>query len=165
MPTMCVEPLRMVTHRPRSMPYCADMRNRDRHSGPARGCEPSPRPDGIDYVAAIRATSSGFTILFLGLLLAPVLGAVLAGATMFAELLACLVAGGVAGSRIGEGRLGHLQGAFGAVSAYLLVLPLLLLFPAGQDLERHVVYGLVMAAAGAVAGLLAARRRDVSSAG
>lgn len=167
-PTPGARPTR-TAHRLR---YRADMARDSRRSrrGRARSVPPGPSPreprlEPVDPVAAVRATSSGFTVLFLGLLLAPVLGVFVAGSTAYAELLACVAAGAVAGSRIGSARLGHLQGALGASSAYLLVLPLMLLFPLGRDIERNLSYLLTIAAVGAVAGFLAARRRDAPTAG
>lgn len=111
-------------------------------------------------MAAVRATSAGFSVLLIGMLLAAMLGTLLVGSALYWELLACAAGGAVAGTRVGSARLAHLQGAIGASSAYVLVLPLLLWFPEGRDFERNLYYGLVMAAVGAIAGFLAGRRRD-----
>ena len=89
--------------------------------------------DAVDMVTVVRGCGRGFLVLVVGGLLAPVLAQrapllgtlVLAGTSIAAFAVASLPLGGSGN--------GPLHGILAAVGAYLLVLPLVLLAPAGRD--------------------------------
>ncbi|MHA6793043.1 hypothetical protein ACVGVM_05885 [Pseudonocardia bannensis] len=121
----------------------------------------------IDGPTAVRAASTGFTILLLGGLLTPIAATYLPVIGRFWLLLTAVVAFAVAGRRIGTARIPALHGACAALGSYLLVLPLVLWMPgqsAGVDVEHLVSAAGTAVAVGAIAGALAGRLRDGSAA-
>lgn len=124
-----------------------------------------PHRDPIDAPEAVRAASSGFSILVIGGLLAPLAAAFLPIVGQFWISLVAAGAFAVAGNRVGEAAAAHLHGACAALGSYLLVLPLLFwLAPeATLNLVQIVGTAVVAVVVGGVAGALAGRRRDRSA--
>ncbi|WP_214366572.1 hypothetical protein [Pseudonocardia sp. H11422] len=117
----------------------------------------------IDGPTAVRAASTGFTILLLGGLLTPIAATYLPVIGRFWLLVTAVVAFAVAGRRIGTAAVPALHGACAALGSYILVLPLVLWMPgqaAGVDVEQLVSSAGMAAGVGAIAGAIAGRRRD-----
>ncbi|GAB3385638.1 hypothetical protein [Amycolatopsis echigonensis] len=117
--------------------------------------------DHVDAPKAVRGASTGFTILVLGGLSAPVAAALIPVAGRYWLPLVAVIAFVVAACRGGEARSPWLHGLVAATSAYLLVLPLVLLgggASLGQVLLTLATAVLVGAATGFVSGLRVARR-------
>lgn len=122
---------------------------------------PAPQVDRkLDIPALARAVSTGFTILVVGGLAQPLVGALvpLVGSVWLAVV--AVVAFGVAGWRIGDAPAPPFQGAMAAVISYLLVLPLVLIGTGGLDPVRVTLTLAVALGAGLIAGSLSARRRE-----
>jgi hypothetical protein len=113
----------------------------------------------IDWMQLVRGASTGFTVLVLGGLAAPIMSRVpVVGAPWL--IITAVVAFMVAGYRVGDATGPMTQGASTAVVAYVLVLPLVALASHSLD-PRQVGLTLVTAVvAGAVSGRVAGRRRD-----
>jgi hypothetical protein len=104
----------------------------------------------------------------LGGLVAPIAAAYLPVIGQFWLSLVAVVAFAIAGSRVGTARATHLQGACAALGSYLLVLPLVLWLPTGQTsvgAAQVLMTAMAAVAVGAIAGILAGRRRDAPAAG
>lgn len=112
----------------------------------------------IDLPNAVRGASTGFSILVIGGLLAtfatlisPVFGAFwLAGVA--------IAAFAVAAKQSQQAQNPLLHGAVAALSAYLLVLPLILPFEAGRDLSQIAMTTLTALVVGPVSAWVSARR-------
>lgn len=88
--------------------------------------------ENIDVPAAVRGGSTGFSILLIGGLLAPIVVTAvpaLGGVWLTATAIVAFI---VAGMRVGSARWVLLHGAVAALLAYLLVLPLVLLNETGR---------------------------------
>ena len=121
----------------------------------------------IDGPAAVRAASTGFTVLLLGGLLAPLAASLVPVVGQFA--LAIVAAAGfvVAGRGIGNARSTVLHGACAAVGSYLLVLPLVLWSSStagGVDVTQVVATAGTAVVVGGLAGHIAGRRRASATA-
>lgn len=122
--------------------------------------DPRPLPPAlVDWPAAVRGASAGFSVLVVGGLLAqlaalrwPTVGTVL---LTLAPVLAALIA--ARRSRAA----GHpaLHGAVAAVGAYALVLPLILQTHAVRDVRQVLLAVATMIAVGALTGWIMGRRR------
>jgi len=106
----------------------------------------------VDVPQAVRGASSGFSVLLIGGLIAPLasipsplLGSVWVTTT-------AIVAFVVAGRKIGAATSPELQGAVASVLAYMLVLPLLLPFEAGRNAQQILLTFSTAACVGAVSG-------------
>lgn len=89
--------------------------------------------ESVDPVAVVRGASSAFSVLVIGGLLAPIVAAVSVPAAMLWLPLTAVAAFVVAGVRAASSPWPPLGGAAAALSGYLLVLPLVLLDPAGRN--------------------------------
>jgi hypothetical protein len=133
-------------------------------SSPAQR-HPSDGP--IDGPTAVRAASTGFTILLLGGLLTPIAARFLPVVGQFWLSIVAVVAFAVAGHRIGTARIAPLHGACAALGGYLIVLPLVLWTSgglAGLGLAQILWTAAAALFVGALAGFVAGRRRDASPA-
>lgn len=109
--------------------------------------------DMVDAPALMRGASTGFTVLVVGGLTAPLATRLLPVVGVAWLPLVAVAAFSVSGSRIGVAPRPPVHGAAAAVSAYLLVLPLVLLgggFHAGQAVATAAAALLVGSLAGAV---------------
>jgi hypothetical protein len=117
------------------------------------------RPRGrIDVPVAVRGASAGFSVLLIGGLLGPLIavtvsaalgGAVLVGTAILAFFLAA--------RKTGTASSPALHGAVAAVAAYCLVLPLVLMSPAGRDLRQSVLTLATAISVGALTGWMNSR--------
>ena len=110
--------------------------------------------EDIDAPAAVRGASTGFSVLVIGGLLAPVVTSLLPllGRTVWLPLVAIL-AFAVAAARIGRACRPAVHGAVAAASSYLLVLPLVVLDEAGRDPVQIAATSATACAVGALTGL------------
>jgi hypothetical protein len=95
-----------------------------------------PRRFRVDVPVAVRGASTGFSVLLIGGLMAPIVGAIsppLGGTWLTAVAIAAFV---IAARRTGVASVPALHGAVAAVMSYVLVLPLLLPFEAGRNLPQ-----------------------------
>ncbi|GAA2536742.1 hypothetical protein [Pseudonocardia abyssalis] len=117
----------------------------------------------MDVAAAVRAASTGLTVLLLGGLMTPIAQAYLPVVGQFWLLLVSVVAFAAAGSQVGDAELAPVHGACAALGSFLLVLPLVFWFPpagAGLDFAQIVSAAGAALVVGALAGHVAGRRRD-----
>ncbi|WP_200958991.1 hypothetical protein [Nocardioides sp. Root190] len=125
---------------------------------------PVPVPVGrIDVPNAVRGASTGFSILLIGGFLAPMLTLV---STLTAGIwlaLVAIVAFAIAARRSQRAGIPALHGIFAALLSYALVLPLLLPFEQGRDLQQIAQTALTAVIVGAITGAVASRRVVVSS--
>lgn len=127
----------------------------------ARGPVPTP----VDVAAAVRAASTGLSVLLLGGLLTPIAQLYVPLLGQYWLLLVSVAAFATAGSRVGDAELTHVHGACAALGSFLLVLPLVIWFPpadTGLDVAQVVSAAGAAVVVGAVAGHLAGRRRDAA---
>jgi hypothetical protein len=117
--------------------------------------------DEIDPVAAVRGSSSGFTILVIGGLAAPLLAARVPVAGGLALVLTALAAFVTAAARQGDTARPALQGVVAAVGAYLLVLPLVVMVNRAWDVPQIALTLACATLVGALAGPLSLRVRAV----
>ncbi|MEU4377230.1 hypothetical protein [Pseudonocardia alni] len=118
---------------------------------------------GVDTLAAVRGASSGFTVLVLGGLSAPLVGALAPALASAWVVVIGVVAFVVAGVRIGGATSPVLHGAAAAVGAFLLVLPLVLWFSSPAPPAAQLVGSLLAAlVVGGAAGALGDRRRGAA---
>jgi hypothetical protein len=112
----------------------------------------------VDVPNAVRGASTGFSILLLGGLLAPfvTLVSVPAAAAWLGGV--AVVAFAVAARRSRLAANPALHGAVAAVIAYVLVLPLLLPFPQGRNIQQILLTLATALVVGAATGALVARR-------
>ena len=118
----------------------------------------------VDLSAAASGASTGFSILLLGSLAAPIAAALLPGLGSAWNALVAAAAFSVAGVRIGNARAPALHGALAALSSYLLMMPLVV-FTAVQQVRTGPV-GMTLAGAvavGAATGFVNGKKRDRSS--
>lgn len=116
--------------------------------------------EDIDAPTAVRGASTGFSVLVIGGLLAPVTASLLPmlGRTVWLPLVAIL-AFVVAATRIGEACRPAVHGAVAAFSSYLLVLPLVVLNESGRDpVQIAATFG-TACGVGALTGYLRGRSR------
>lgn len=118
----------------------------------------APRTGAIDVPNAVRGASTGFSVLVIGGLLAPmttlVSGLVATVWLTGVAVLAFVVAGRRSQAAVRPG----VHGAAAAVLAYVLVLPLLLPFEAARSWSQVAATFATAVVVGAVTGLVAARR-------
>lgn len=121
-----------------------------RHPGPLGGSE-------LDLPCIVRGAWRGFVVLLLGGLAAPLLQRIVPVVGYFSLTLVAVVAFTLAAC--GVGRRGHpvRHGVYAAVGAYALVLPIVLLTPAGRDLVQISLTAALAVAIGAGTGFLAGR--------
>ena len=122
-----------------------------------------PAPVLVDVATAVRAASTGLSVLLLGGLMTPIAQAYLPVVGQFWLLLVSVVAFAAAGSQVGDAELTPVHGACAALGSFLLVLPLTFWFPpagGGLDLAQIVSAAGAAVVVGAVAGHLAGRRRE-----
>lgn len=115
--------------------------------------------DAIDPVAVVRGASTAFSVLLLGGLLAPLVAAVFPLLAMVWLPLTAVAAFVIAGVRAASSPWPPLGGAASALSGYLLILPLVLINPAG----RHLGQIAATAATALLVGAIAAWYRAVRS--
>jgi len=115
--------------------------------------------DLIDAPKAVRGASTGFTILVLGGLSAPVAVALLPVVGIAWLPLVAVVAFVVAAARIGSAPNPWVHGVVSALSAYLLVLPLVVLGGRPNPAQIAMTAGAAVVV-GAVTGLVQGIRRD-----
>lgn len=125
------------------------------------GDRPGKWIDEIDPVGAVKGASTGFTILLLGGLLEPIAGSVLPVLGSVWLTVTALVAFASAASRIGSATRPSVHGALAAVSAYLLIVPLVLMTPAGRDITQMSLTVTAAAVVGACSGYVGSRWRDM----
>lgn len=134
--------------------------------GRARGAAARPAdaragaaPD-YDLPALVRGASSGFTVLVLGELLLPLVGAL--SSTLAALWLSLVGAAGfvIAGRRVGRARRPLLQGGAAALGALTLTLPLRVLVDSPLGPLALLVGAVFAVAVGATSGRAAAALRD-----
>ncbi|SNR82151.1 hypothetical protein SAMN06265360_12136 [Haloechinothrix alba] len=106
----------------------------------------------VDPPAVLRGASSGFTVLVIGGLAAPVVVGVVPAAGMVWLPLVAVVAFVVAAARGGSHRVPAVQGATAALTAYLLVLPLVVLVTRSVDLVQIATTASTAVLVGAGAG-------------
>ena len=116
------------------------------------------RPGLIDVPNAVRGASTGFSVLLIGGLLAPMV--TLASTVLATVWLTCVavVAFAVAARRSRLAGAPAVHGAVAAVFAYVLVLPLLLPFEQSRDPLQISLTALTAVVVGAGIGSLAAGR-------
>ena len=116
------------------------------------------RPGRVDVPNAVRGASTGFSVLLIGGLLAPMVS--VASAVLAAVWLTgvAVVAFGIAARRSRLAGVPAVHGAVAAVISYVLVLPLLLPFEAARNPVQILLTAVTAVVVGAVAGSLAAGR-------
>lgn len=124
---------------------------------------PAPPVGRIDVPNAIRGASTGFSILVIGGLLAPLwtLVSTLVAGIWLAGVSICAFA--VAARLSKAAGTPPLHGVVAAVTAYVLVLPLLLPFEAGRNVPQILATLATAVAVGALTGWFAAGRRISST--
>ncbi|KAA9165978.1 hypothetical protein FPZ12_003210 [Amycolatopsis acidicola] len=120
--------------------------------------DPMRWADEVDAPGVVRGASTGFTVLVLGGLAAPLGALVPVAGTVWLPVVA-LVAFVVAAARVGTAPRPWLHGMVAALSAYLLVLPLVLL-GGSHDVGQMGLTFLAAVLVGAGSGFLAGYRRD-----
>jgi len=122
----------------------------------------TPTTGRVDVPNAVRGASTGFSILLIGGLVAPLatLVSAPAGAVWLAGVAVVAFAVAARRSRLAEAPALH--GAVAALGAYALVLPLLLPFPQGRDAGQILLTIATAVVVGAASGTLMARRAFVS---
>lgn len=121
------------------------------------------RRPGIDGPAMVRAASTGFTVLLLGGLVAPLVAAMVPVVGRFWLVLVAVAAFVIAGSRIGAAAAPAVHGAVAAVSSYLLMLPGVMM-TTGLQVGQVLTTASAAVVVGALGGYLTARfgcRADV----
>jgi hypothetical protein len=116
--------------------------------------------DGVDAPRVVRGASAGFTVLVLGGLSAPLAANFVPVVGVAWLPLTSIVAFVVAASRIGTATRPWAHGAVAALSAYLLILPLVLMSPAGRVPAQIALTAAAAVVVGALTGLLRGIRRD-----
>lgn len=121
----------------------------------------------MDVPAAVRAASTGLSVLLLGGLMTPIAQAYVPVIGQFWLLLVSVVAFAAAGVQVGDAQLTHVHGACAALGSFVLVLPLVFWFPpadTGLDFAQVVSAAGAAVVVGAAAGFVAGRRRDGTAA-
>jgi hypothetical protein len=113
--------------------------------------------DEIDPVAAVRGSSSGFTVLVIGGLLAPAIAVRVPVVGSLALVLTAVAGFATAASRRGNTTRPVLQGVVAAVGAYLLVLPIVAMTHHRWDPVQLGLTLLTAIVVGAVVGPIARR--------
>lgn len=127
-------------------------------SGEHGTSRPASWLESIDPVATVRGASRGFTVLLLGGLVQPIATAYLPVIGVVWLPLTALAAFVVAAWRPGNSAIPWRYGALAAIGAYLLIVPLVLLQPAGRSPVQLGATAAVAFAVGATAGWLRGRR-------
>ena len=120
---------------------------------------PQPPVGRIDVPNAIRGASTGFTILIIGGLLAPMwtlVSTVVAGIWLAAVAIGAFAVAARLSQAAGNPPV---HGVVAAVTSYVLVLPLLLPFEEGRNVPQIIATFATAIVVGALAGWLAAGRR------
>lgn len=120
---------------------------------------PRPPTGRVDGPNAVRGASTGFSILIIGGLLAPLW--TLVSTVVAAVWLAAVAIGAFAMAARLSSAAGNppLHGAVAAVTAYVLVLPLLLPFEQGRNVPQILATFATAIVVGGLTGWLAAGRR------
>lgn len=115
----------------------------------------------IDLPVAVRGASLGFSVLLIGILLSTVLRtAVPDPALGFAGTIAVyLLAFYLAARKIGTATVPAMHGAFAAIFAYALILPLILRDPAGRNVAQIALTLALAMGIGALTGWIGSTRR------
>lgn len=113
---------------------------------------------GVDLATMIRGASLGFSVLVLGGLVAPLAARLPVLGPVWLPVVAA-VAFALAGSRIGVATAPARHGGVAAVSAYLLVVPLVMMAPVRPEMPALGLSAGAAVLVGALAGAVAARRR------
>jgi hypothetical protein len=123
---------------------------------------PSSRrpPVRIDRGFLARGASAGFTALFLGGWLAPIVAGFVPALGVSWLVLVGLVGSALAGRQIGVADSPAVHGAAAAVLGFLLMIPAILIVGHGVGLTQLALPIPGAAAVGAAAGWLASRARD-----
>lgn len=112
----------------------------------------------VDWMHLVKGASTGFTVLVVGGLSAPIMSRVpVIGVAWL--IITAGVAFVVAGSRIGDALSPAVHGAATAMAAYLLALPLVVLASGTIDLQQVLLTSITSIVVGAIAGATAARLR------
>lgn len=143
----------------------ASMTRKQASSRAAARRNPQPRPPvapptPIDVPTAVRGASSGFSVLLIGGLSAPLVGVLAPVAGTVWITLTAVVAFFVASRNIGVATRPMVHGALAAVLAYVLVLPLLLPFAEARNLQQIALTVLTAISVGAGTGWIQTRRPD-----
>ena len=123
--------------------------------------QPAPHRPLIDVPVAVRGASAGFSVLLIAGLVAVLLGLKFPSVGPLLGLVAAVVGFHVAARRVGEARVPALHGAFAAVLAYLLVLPIAWHFsPAhsSADVGRAMINFALALSTGSLTGWMNANR-------
>jgi hypothetical protein len=125
----------------------------------------TPAAGRIDVPNAVRGASTGFSILVIGGLLAPILTLISVPVAIAWLAGDAVVAFAVAARRSRLANAPALHGAVAAVLAYALVLPLVLPFEQGRDVRQILLTLATAIVVGAMTGTLAARRTTPTTVG
>lgn len=118
----------------------------------------APPAGAIDVPNAVRGASTGFSVLVIGGLLAP-MTTLISGPVATVWLTGVAVVAFVVAARKSQAApKPAVHGAAAAVLAYVLVLPLLLPFETARNWPQIALTFVVAVAVGAVTGVVAARR-------
>jgi hypothetical protein len=115
--------------------------------------------EGIDGAAAVRGASTGFSVMVAGGLLAPIVAGAVPPLGAVWLTSTAVIAFVVSAGRIGQARFPAVHGAAASVCSYLLVLPLVLMNPAGNDIVQIATTAGTAVGVGALVGFLRGRRR------
>jgi hypothetical protein len=125
----------------------------------------TPAAGRIDVPNAVRGASTGFSILVIGGLLAPILTLISVPVAIAWLAGDAVVAFAVAARRSRLANAPALHGAVAAVLAYALVLPLVLPVEQGRDVRQILLTLATAIVVGAMTGTLAARRTTPTTVG
>lgn len=114
----------------------------------------------LDPARIARGASTGFTVLVVGGLAAPMLAAALPVTRVFWLPLVAVSAFVVAAVRAGDARVPVLHGAAAASAAYALALPLVLLNPSGRNVSQIALTAAAALLVGGVVGWIASKRKE-----
>lgn len=121
-----------------------------------------PRRARIDMPVAVRGASAGFSVLLIGGLIAVLLGLKFPAAGPLLGLVAAVIGFHVAARRVGTASIPALHGAFAAVLAYLLVLPIAWTFSPGHssaDVGRALLNLALALSTGSLTGWMNSHKR------
>jgi hypothetical protein len=114
----------------------------------------------IDVPAAVRGASAGFSVLLIGGLLGPLIAVKAPGIGSLFLTGTAILAFFLAARKTGRATSPALHGAVAAVAAYLLVLPLVMMSPAGRNLGQSIVTLVTAVSVGALTGWMNSRPRS-----
>lgn len=125
---------------------------------------PAPPAERIDGAALVRGASRAFTILALGGVVQPVVGAAVPALGYVWLVLVAVAAFAAAGSMRSDATAPHLQGAAAALGGYALIVPVVIMATGGLLVQQAVLTALTAVVVGGLAGWSAARRQERSAA-